>query len=56
MITHLKKYNNNSRENFISVNLSVSSNPERIKLIQIDNTKWNNFCTHIQNIPFLNTY
>ena len=56
ILTHLKKYTNNSRENLFAVNLSVSSNPERIKLIQIANTKWNNFCTHIQNIPFLNTY
>jgi hypothetical protein len=48
--------NNNTRDKLFAVNLSVSSNPERIKLIQTAKTKWSGFCTHIDNIPFLNTY
>tara|TARA_B110000259_G_scaffold187847_1_gene243627 strand:+ start:4092 stop:5777 length:1686 start_codon:yes stop_codon:yes gene_type:complete len=48
--------NNNIRDKLFAVNLSVSSNPDRIKLIQTAKTKWSGFCTHIDNIPFLNTY
>ena len=44
------------RDKLFAVNLSVSSNPDRIRLIQIAKTKWNGFCTHIDNIPFLNSY
>lgn len=44
------------RDKLFAVNLSTSSNPERIKLIETAKNKWSNFCTHIDNIPFLNTY
>jgi len=57
LLSFLKSNNNNSiRDKFFAVNLSTSSNPERIKLIETAKTKWNSFCTHINNIPFSNTY
>jgi hypothetical protein len=46
----------NMRDRLFAVNLSVSSNPDRIKLIETAKTKWRHFCTHIDNIPFLNSY
>jgi len=55
--TFLKNADNNkSRNKLFAVNLSVSSNPERIKLIDIAKTKWKSFCTFIDNIPFSKTY
>jgi len=57
LLTFLKSNNGNfHRDKFFAVNLSVTSNPERSKLIETAKNKWNNFCTHIVNIPFLNTY
>ena len=57
LLTFLKSNNGKiPRDNFFAVNLSISSNPERINLIETAKNKWNNFCTHIDNIPFINTY
>ena len=57
LLTFLESNNRNfNKHNLFAVNLSISSNPERIKLIETAKTKWNNFCTHIDTIPFLNTY
>ena len=57
LLTFLKSKNENlQRDRFFAVNLSTSSNPERIKIIETAKTKWQYFCNHIENIPFLNTY
>lgn len=44
------------KTDLFAVNLSVSSNPERIKLIETAKNKWNKFCKYIDNIPFKETY
>jgi hypothetical protein len=57
ILTFLKSKNENLQKDlFFAVNLSTSSNPERIKIIETAKTKWHYFCNHIENIPFLNTY
>lgn len=57
LLTFLKSKNQNlEKDRFFAVNLSTSSNPERIKIIETAKTKWQYFCSHIENIPFLNTY
>ena len=57
LLTFLKSKNKNfERDLLFAVNLSTSSNPERIKIIETAKTKWQYFCSHIENIPFLNTY
>ena len=58
LLKSLSKNNYKSKEKtkLFAVNLSVSSNPDRIKLIEIAKTKWSLYCTFIENIPFSNTY
>ena len=45
-----------TRNKFFAVNLSVSTNVNRVGLVELAKTKWYTFCTHIDNIPFLQTY
>jgi hypothetical protein len=58
LLKSLSKNNYKLKEKtkLFAVNLSVSSNPDRIKLIEIAKTKWSSYCTFIENIPFSNTY
>jgi hypothetical protein len=44
------------KNKFFATNLSTSSNPERIKQVELAKTKWSSFCTFIENIPFSRSY
>ena len=44
------------KNKFFTTNLSTSSNPERIKQVELAKTKWSSFCTFIENIPFSRSY
>tara|TARA_B100000579_G_scaffold187137_2_gene152576 strand:- start:2859 stop:4529 length:1671 start_codon:yes stop_codon:yes gene_type:complete len=56
MLEFLYNTKKKERTKLFAVNLSVSSNPERIELLNTAKTKWKNFCTFIENIPFAKTY
>ena len=49
-----KKHSEKSK--FFATNLSTSSNPERIKQINLAKTQWSSFCSFIENIPFSRSY
>ena len=52
----ISNHKKQEKSKLFAVNLSVSSNPDRIKLIEIAKTKWSSFCTFIGNIPYTNTF
>lgn len=47
---------NKEKTKLLAVNLNVSSNQERNKLLELSNTKWKSFSTNIENIKYKESY